>query len=187
MTKNNTENEFELENGVIFSPARRYLHGPDAPPVILTENNIRFLQLLLNGITDKESIINEVWKEQNGAISESSYYGQIYMLRKAFNQVGLNESLIHTIPRKGVRYIGSAMPLLVTEANDILGKNKHPLISTTTLHAVNLGDDEKTAATKMFRMNTYHRWKKIFFYSLTFLATCWLSSLTILIIIYLNK
>ncbi|AJI95769.1 hypothetical protein BD65_1353 [Yersinia ruckeri] len=186
MTKNNTENEFELENGVIFSPARRYLYRPDASPVILTENNIRFLQLLLNGITDKESIINQVWKEQNGAISESSYYGQIYMLRKAFNQIGLNESLIHTIPRKGVRYIGSVKPLLITEESHVSEKNKNPVNPTSTLHTVNLDDEEKTAATGMYSMNTHYRWKRVFFYSLTFIATCWLTSLTILIVINLN-
>ncbi|OMI72455.1 membrane protein [Escherichia coli N36410PS] len=34
------------------------------------------------------------------------YYGQIYMLRKALDIAGLSSSLIKTIPRKGVRYLG---------------------------------------------------------------------------------
>ncbi|UXD26617.1 hypothetical protein FORC065_3883 [Yersinia enterocolitica] len=104
---------FKLEGTVLFSPAQRCLNGPNGLVVMLTENNLRFLQLLLSGVTEKEQIINQVWKEQRGAVSESSYYGQLYMLRKAFIQVGLKESLIHTIPRKGVRYTGSVSQITV--------------------------------------------------------------------------
>lgn len=65
---------FKLEGTVLFSPAQRCLNGPNGLVVMLTENNLRFLELLLNGVTEKEQIINQVWKEQRGAVSESSYF-----------------------------------------------------------------------------------------------------------------
>ncbi len=102
---------FTLEERVIFSPSERCLTGADGSVAELTENNRRFLLLLLNGVTAKEKIINSVWQEQRGTISESSYYGQLYMLRNAFSRVGLKKSLIRTIPRKGVQYVGRFYPL----------------------------------------------------------------------------
>ncbi|EPN8812014.1 winged helix-turn-helix domain-containing protein [Yersinia enterocolitica] len=150
---------FKLEGTVLFSPAQRCLNGPNGLVVMLTENNLRFLQLLLNGVTEKEQIINQVWKEQRGAVSESSYYGQLYMLRKAFIQVGLKESLIHTIPRKGVRYTGSVSQITVykepekqQDNNDIQQiailpappSDRHPFFTTGECHSTDSSASQQT-------------------------------------------
>ncbi|CNF54498.1 membrane protein [Yersinia enterocolitica] len=184
---------FKLEGTVLFSPAQRCLNGPDGSVVILTENNLRFLQLLLNGVTEKEQIINQVWKEQRGAVSESSYYGQLYMLRKAFLQVGLKESLIHTIPRKGVRYTGSVSKIAVCKepqeqqnSTDMQQMPALPDVSQLTtlpLPIENIAPQEFPAQKKQSFLQSY-RWKKLISL-LAFFSFCWLSFLSVLIMIIL--
>ncbi|ELW7376120.1 hypothetical protein QLL89_002362 [Yersinia enterocolitica] len=184
---------FKLEETVLFSPAQRCLNGPDGSVVILTENNLRFLQLLLNGVTEKEQIINQVWKEQRGAVSESSYYGQLYMLRKAFLQVGLKESLIHTIPRKGVRYTGSVSKIAVckepqeqqnnTDMQQIPALPDVPQLTTLSLPIENIAPQEFQAQNKQSFLQSY-RWKKLISL-LAFFSFCWLSFLSVLIVIIL--
>ncbi|CNK80843.1 membrane protein [Yersinia frederiksenii] len=184
---------FKLEGTVLFSPTQRCLNGPDGSVVILTENNLRFLQLLLNGVTEKEQIINQVWKEQRGAVSESSYYGQLYMLRKAFIQVGLKESLIHTIPRKGVRYTGSVSQIAVGEKP----QNRQDSGDTGPITAMPEQPQENslplpensmvTVATHIHTKQSFlqsHRWKKMISL-LALFSFCWLSFLSVLVIIIL--
>jgi DNA-binding winged helix-turn-helix (wHTH) protein len=182
---------FKLEGTVVFSPAQRCLNGPNGSVAILTENNLRFLQLLLNGVTEKEQIINQVWKEQRGAISESSYYGQLYMLRKAFVQVGLKESLIHTIPRKGVRYIGSVSQVTLNQQPETqqYSNNQAPLVPD--MHQVDLvaaafNNTAILASEPVIKQNFLqsYRWKKLISL-LAFFSFCWLSFLSTLIIIIL--
>ncbi|MGQ8774479.1 winged helix-turn-helix domain-containing protein [Serratia sp. NA_112.1] len=97
---------FTLDQGVQFIPAKRCLVATGGKVIELSENSYRFLLLLLKGETDKQNLINQVWSEQRGSVSESSYYGQLYLLRKAFSLAGLPNTLIKTIPRKGVKYVG---------------------------------------------------------------------------------
>ncbi|WP_145572620.1 winged helix-turn-helix domain-containing protein [Yersinia mollaretii] len=197
----NKETVFKLERTVLFSPAQRCLNGPEGTVVILTENNIRFLQLLLSGVTAKEQIINQVWREQRGAVSESSYYGQLYMLRKAFVQVGLKESLIHTIPRKGVRYTGSVEQIVVCNKKE-QQQNSHNIQSITadnTLTDDTLVENRQISTPSLPIKNAItlvsqppvkqsflqsHRWKKLISL-LAFFSFCWLSFLSVLIIIIL--
>ncbi|WP_145514981.1 winged helix-turn-helix domain-containing protein [Yersinia massiliensis] len=181
---------FKLEGSVLFSPTQRSLNGPDNKVANLTENNLRFLQLLLNGVTEKEQIINEVWKEQRGAVSESSYYGQLYMLRKAFVQVGLKESLIHTVPRKGVRYIGTVSQMAVChKVEQQISDNTAPIIVNippampTPLIAKNVPTLVPQPPVKPNFLQSYH-WKKLISL-LAFFSFCWLSFLSVLIVIIL--
>ncbi|MGM7744256.1 winged helix-turn-helix domain-containing protein [Yersinia enterocolitica] len=184
---------FKLEGTVLFSPAQRCLNGPNGLVVMLTENNLRFLELLLNGVTEKEQIINQVWKEQRGAVSESSYYGQLYMLRKAFIQVGLKESLIHTIPRKGVRYTGSVSQITVYKEPEKQQDNNDiqqmailpaaPQIDIPSLPPESVVPQTLQPASKQNFLQSY-RWKKLISL-LAFFSFCWLSFLSALVIIIL--
>ncbi|QHB33963.1 hypothetical protein F0T03_18575 [Yersinia canariae] len=184
---------FKLEGTVLFSPTQRCLNGPDGSVVILTENNLRFLQLLLNGVTEKEQIINQVWKEQRGAVSESSYYGQLYMLRKAFIQVGLKESLIHTIPRKGVRYTGSVSQIAVCEDpqeeknnddNEQITALPDTSQTTTLSLPVNSITPRVLPIPSQQSFLQSNGWRKLISL-LAFFSFCWLSFLSVLVIIIL--
>ncbi|NIH92209.1 DNA-binding winged helix-turn-helix (wHTH) protein [Enterobacter asburiae] len=172
---------YTLENDVIFSPRKRSLITKSGIAIELSENSYRFLILLLNGETDKHKIINQVWAEQNGAVSESSYYGQLYLLRRSFIEAGLPDSLIKTIPRKGVKYMGNVVKTV--PAKDDEDKHKH--LKMSPLHDVKIIDDPSPSAQKKAAINAssiewYHSkgWN-VFISILTALTVCWLLFLTI--------
>lgn len=182
---------FNLENGVSFLPGKGYLENLQGTIVPLTENNLRFLLLLLEGVTEKETIIGKVWREQRGVISESSYYGQLHMLRNAFEQVGLDKNLIKTIPRKGVRYLGqverqelgttSAEQTTPLENNEI---NKADKINSDALEHTTIskkGSSEELQNTMIFRgetgLKSRGKWDVIASI-LSIISVCWLVLLT---------
>ncbi|GKX63301.1 membrane protein [Pragia fontium] len=182
--------KFKLENGVEFSPSERCLIGPDGTVLELTENSLRFLILLLNGVTEKEKLIHQVWKEQSGAISESSYYGQLYTLRKAFSQVGLKETLIRTIPRKGAQYVGKVTKVVMENPSSV---TEEVSVSTsspqqTTVDSVqprvvdqNWCDKEKAETVNVAPRGILAESRLNKFASLlAVVAVCWLSILSVL-------
>lgn len=191
---------FKLENDVEFSPSERCLIGADGTVLELTENSLRFLILLLNGVTEKEKLIHQVWKEQSGAISESSYYGQLYALRKAFSQVGLRETLIRTIPRKGAQYVGKVTKIATEKPDTMPEKVLHssaqsepePEPATPPIQRREealLGITEKRENERLPKpVNLFsdRRWN--FLVSLlAVVAVCWLSTLSVLIIYILLR
>lgn len=189
---------FKLENDVEFSPSERCLIGADGTVLELTENSLRFLLLLLNGVTEKEKLIHQVWKEQSGAISESSYYGQLYALRKAFSQVGLRETLIRTIPRKGAQYVGKVTKIATEKPDAMPEKALHSSVQPEPQQYIapviadeqnNLSVTEARASerpAKAANLFSDRRWN--FMVSiLAVVAVCWLSTLSVLIIYILLK
>lgn len=152
---------------------------------------IDFLLLLLEGETDKQNIINQVWHEQRGSVSDSSYYGQIYMLRKSFDQIGLefvdkNNSEERRQIHGGVLRENKSIPDLATE-NRI---NVMPLATATgfteelisPLDSVGYPTHSESSGTGK---EWYHsrRWN-IFISVLALLAVCWISTLIVIVIFF---
>lgn len=102
----NIEKDYWLENNVRLIADKRLLLAEDESRVELTENNYRMLVCIIEGETSKEELLRKVWSEQNGVVSDSCYYGQVHLLRKALVQVGISGDVIKTIPRKGIKYNG---------------------------------------------------------------------------------
>ncbi|PNS11946.1 transcriptional regulator [Mixta theicola] len=188
----NDELSFILNDGIQFLPGKRCIINQTGTVISLSENNYRFLLLLLNGETDKQNIINQVWHEQRGSVSDSSYYGQIYMLRKAFELVGLSSSLIKTIPRKGVKYMGKvgkikADPDLEVEmcnAQTVDGENCLPQESLKINYELKPAGSGPQGARKSAPHNElFHskRWN-LLISILAVLAVCWLTTLFVAII-----
>ncbi|GKX56537.1 membrane protein [Leminorella grimontii] len=189
------DTKFKLENGVEFSPSQRCLIASDGTILELTENSLRFLSLLLDGVTEKEKLIHQVWKEQSGAISESSYYGQLYTLRKAFSQVGLRETLIRTIPRKGAQYVGKVTKVVAAEERAKIvqtAQSERPAVVFPLNGAASVvermphenfrfGEREQSKEPARGRFFTQSRWNT-FVSILAVVAVCWLSILSVLII-----
>ncbi|MRT58048.1 transcriptional regulator [Enterobacteriaceae bacterium RIT693] len=182
-----------LENGVRFFPSRRYITARSGVVINLTENSYRFLTLLLKGETDKQNIINQVWHEQRGAVSDSSYYGQIYLLRKTLDQVGISSAMIKTLPRRGVKYMGkvemipdmaelSPTPLNHNESSG-MQENKpeaEPVIrelSTSVVSNIN----NKFSEFAWFNSRHFHLLVTI----IAIIAVCWLSTLAVAVFIFL--
>ncbi|RWR03310.1 hypothetical protein ED28_03160 [[Pantoea] beijingensis] len=189
-TKGNDKDEqervtFILNGKVKFFPSRRCLAADDGTIVELSENSYRLLFLLLKGKTDKQTLINEVWSEQRGSVSESSYYGQLYLLRKAFSLAGLPNSLIKTIPRKGVKYVGNVSEERMTddgEKTDMAAGdrpvNECEMIKDDEPGVIHVDETEAIIESKSQNPEWYNsRSWNILVSSLAVLAVCWLTTL----------
>ncbi|MFI8416087.1 transcriptional regulator [Serratia sp. NPDC078593] len=172
---------FTLDNGVRFLPGKRCVINESGSVASLSENSYRFLLLLITGETDKQEIINQVWHEQRGSVTDSSYYGQIYILRKAFGLVGLSGDLIKTLPRKGVIYLGSVAQENVPEEymneKPDSGNSKAQESSLTSSKAMVLEESNIILPQRppVEWYNSSH-WNKLISI-LAVLATCWLATL----------
>ncbi|WP_044181598.1 transcriptional regulator [Phytobacter massiliensis] len=184
---------FILDNGVKFFPERRCISDDSGVVINLSENSYRFLTLLLKGETDKQNIINQVWHEQRGSVSDSSYYGQIYSLRKTLDLVGISSSVIKTLPRRGVKYMGKVeivqdlsestppqpQPDELTEQPDNYPPPTYPVavIPQETPQSVS----HKTAVPAW--MNSRH-WN-ILITIMAVMAVCWLSTLAVAVFLFI--
>lgn len=199
MDENSDQNDndsliFILDNGVKFFPERRYIIDSSGYVINLSENSYRFLTLLLKGETDKQNIINQVWHEQRGSVSDSSYYGQIYSLRKTLDLVGISSSVIKTLPRRGVKYMGkieivqevsSEESVLTPQPAElpVLVDNKKPIIASIHSDQNNtLYDADKNVAGGSW-INSRH-WN-IMITILAVIAVCWLSTLAVAIFMFI--
>ena len=74
------------------------------PPLhtTLTSNEGHLLLALIEGVTDKEDLISRVWGDRGLIVSDSSYYKALHTLRHYFSEVGLDRSILKTLPRRGV-------------------------------------------------------------------------------------
>jgi DNA-binding winged-HTH domains len=185
---------FILDNGVKFFPDRRYVMGSAGQIINLSENSYRFLTLLLKGETDKQNIINQVWHEQRGSVSDSSYYGQIYALRKSLDMAGISVSVIKTLPRRGVKYMGkveiiqditSVLPTISAQPEEPLTRPDNNPLSMESSHLAQnntLYDTGKNLSGGS-RVNSRH-WN-LMITILAIIAVCWLSTLVVAIFIFI--
>lgn len=189
---------FTLDKGVRFIPAKRCLVASGGSIITLSENSYRFLLLLLKGETDKQSLINQVWFEQRGSVSESSYYGQLYLLRKAFSLAGLPHSLIRTIPKKGVKYVGYVASESFHETAHSIIDGDNTVISVEDTAVLAINDEE--ASLEITKNNaelgnikavvsswSQNRSWNIFVSTLAVLAVCWLTTLIFAIFFLLKR
>lgn len=74
------------------------------PPleVTLSSNEGHLLLALIEGATDKEDLISRVWGDRGLIVSDSSYYKALHTLRHYLSEVGLDRSILKTLPRRGV-------------------------------------------------------------------------------------
>ncbi|MBA0210491.1 MULTISPECIES: transcriptional regulator [Pectobacterium] len=178
---------FTLDNGVRFMPGKRCVISESGIVASLSENSYRFLVLLVTGETDKQEIISQVWYEQRGLVTDSSYYGQIYILRKALELVGLSGDLIKTVPRKGVIFLGKA----VQEGSLDEYLVEHPLPDEMTVvspvRSKIFSLENHNASPKKNKLSEWCNspvWNKIISI-LAILSVCWLTTLTIVFYSYL--
>ncbi|EJG2607892.1 hypothetical protein M9Z24_001865 [Salmonella enterica] len=75
MTDTDFQHNYLLENEVVFLPEERVLLAKNSNRIELTENNYRMLCCLLEGEVSKKKLMEKIWSEQNGAVSDSCYYG----------------------------------------------------------------------------------------------------------------
>ena len=67
----------------------------------VTEKHKRLIICLLKGITQKNDIINVVWYEQGGMVSDNNYHQLIHKFRNLLSENNLPKAMLRTIPRHG--------------------------------------------------------------------------------------
>jgi DNA-binding winged helix-turn-helix (wHTH) protein len=73
--------------------------------IVLTTPANNCLQILLKNkpeITSQKELFEEVWEKYGIPINPNTLYQNIAMIRRAFRQLGIEEDIIVTIPRRGM-------------------------------------------------------------------------------------
>ncbi|WP_369789944.1 transcriptional regulator [Rouxiella sp. WC2420] len=76
----------------------------------ITEKHKRLVICLLKGITQKNDIINIVWYEQAGMVSDNNYHQLIHKFRNLLLENNLPKAMLRTIPRHGAMLDLSLLP-----------------------------------------------------------------------------
>ena len=101
------------------------------PPLqtTLTSNEGHLLLALIEGVTDKEDLIRRVWGERGLIVSDSSYYKVLHTLRHYLSEVGLDRSVLKTLPRRGVVLLLNIEKVSSENSiNDVENKAEPPII-----------------------------------------------------------
>ncbi|MCC3704003.1 winged helix-turn-helix domain-containing protein [Rouxiella badensis] len=76
----------------------------------VTEKHKRLVICLLKGVTQKNDIINIVWYEQGGMVSDNNYHQLIHKFRNLLADNNLPKAMLRTIPRHGAMLDLSLLP-----------------------------------------------------------------------------
>lgn len=97
-------NKVLLHEGVYYNSIYSCLESPNGE-IHLTPNEKKILEIILDGRGRKDTIIDEIWRQQGVIVSESSYHQLVKMIRRKFVAAGLPSSCLKTIPRYGIVYV----------------------------------------------------------------------------------
>ncbi|EIW9476984.1 winged helix-turn-helix domain-containing protein [Klebsiella aerogenes] len=104
--ENIADQTYIVENVVEFSPQEHTLYSRvnGNKVTLLASASECFLCLLENHgeLVTKKELIHIGWEQYNLHVSDSTFNQNIFTLRKAFKDCGLNYEIIRTIPRKGL-------------------------------------------------------------------------------------
>ncbi|EAA4085070.1 hypothetical protein DO628_24760 [Salmonella enterica subsp. salamae] len=174
MTGTDFQHNYILENEVIFLLEERALLAKNNRRIELSENNYRMLYYLLEGEVTKRKLMEKIWAEQNGAVSDSCYYGQVHLLRKSLIMAGISGDVIKTIPRKGLKYNG-VYALCSKQQEDKIRETDMYIHEPSTFHRDDTYRDLEDFKKKIKKVS------RVFVVSMTIASVCWLTTLLFII------
>ncbi|AJY31104.1 putative membrane protein [Burkholderia thailandensis 34] len=77
----------------------------------LTTNESELLQMVLDGVATKAAVIQQVWGSKGLVVTDSSYHQLVRSVRGRLEEHGISGALIKTLPRQGLKFLGSAQAL----------------------------------------------------------------------------
>lgn len=100
-------NKIILNQRIVYDKNTASLSDVDSPGdvIVLTTPANNCLQILLNNrweITTQKELFAEVWEKHGIPINANTLYQNIAMIRKAFRQLGVEDDIIVTVPRRGM-------------------------------------------------------------------------------------
>lgn len=107
---------FLLGATVLFIPSRNLLTAVEGESTQLTLSNPASQCLLLliqhhGQVVEREHFFQQVWLNNGSQVTNNNFYQNISLLRRAFKELGLNDELIITVPKVGIRL---SMELAIT-------------------------------------------------------------------------
>ncbi|WP_226377342.1 MULTISPECIES: winged helix-turn-helix domain-containing protein [Burkholderia] len=99
-----------IERRLIFDSQLMTLSG-EVTITQLTANETELLLILLEGMATKQAIISRVWESKGMFVTDGSYYQLVRALRVKLQDQGISGSLIKTLPRIGLKFVGAVEPL----------------------------------------------------------------------------
>lgn len=103
------ENSVIIINGkVIFAPESNSLYpvNDTSKPVVLHTPSSQCLRLLLqnnNQVVSQKILFEEIWEKNGALVTPNTLYQNIALIRKALKAAGLDEEVIKTIPKQGIK------------------------------------------------------------------------------------
>lgn len=100
---------FLLGETILFVPGRNLLIAADdeqPTQVALSNTASQCLLLLLQHhgqVVEREYFFQQVWLNNGSQVTNNNFYQNISLLRRAFKELGLNDDLIITVPKVGIR------------------------------------------------------------------------------------
>lgn len=99
---------FILGATVLFIPGRNLLTAVEDYSIQLTLSNPASQCLLLliqhhGQVVERELFFQQIWLNNGSQITNNNFYQNISLLRRAFKEFGLNDELIITVPKVGIR------------------------------------------------------------------------------------
>lgn len=73
----------------------------------LAANEAELLSVLMEGIAAKQAVIEQIWESKGMFVTEGSYHQLVRSLRLKLEEQGVAGSLIKTLPRLGLKFVGA--------------------------------------------------------------------------------
>jgi DNA-binding winged helix-turn-helix (wHTH) protein len=102
--------KYLIEHRLVFDSNLMTLSNGDVVTA-LAANETELLTLLMQGIATKQAVIEQVWESKGMVVTEGSYHQLVRSLRLKLEEQGVSGSLIKTLPRLGLKFIGTVEPV----------------------------------------------------------------------------
>jgi DNA-binding winged helix-turn-helix (wHTH) protein len=121
----NGNGTFIINDKVIFTPDSNSLcpvAGNASPVVLHTPSSQCLLILLLhnNEVVSQKFLFEEIWEKNGVLVTANTLYQNIALIRKALKTAGMEEEVIKTIPKQGVKISAKVMFTPFETANERL-------------------------------------------------------------------
>ncbi len=113
-----------IDDCLFFDPVKNTLtmSGSHTGKVVLSKPAARCLVLLIERqgeVISHDDFITEVWGKKGVVVTKNTYYQSISLLRKKLKELGFDDNIIVTLPRRGL--------MLVKEAGIVEQKSVVPI------------------------------------------------------------
>lgn len=102
--------KYLIEGQVVFDNHLMTLsRGKDVTTLVVNEAEL--LGMLMEGSATKLAVIDQVWESKGMYVTEGSYHQLVRSLRVKLEEQGIAGSMIRTLPRLGLKFLGEMEPL----------------------------------------------------------------------------